>query len=120
MNKTILIVDDEPDLVELVGEMLARAGCVILKAGSGEEALRVLAENKPDLIIADITMPDMGGLELAQKIRADARLAKTPMLLLSGMINEDHEASGLQEGDFYMSKPVSNSKLLQKVKDILG
>ena len=120
MANTILVVDDESDMVELVADALARGGYRVIKATSGEEALKALSEDVPSLIIADLNMPGLSGFQLSQKVRSDPRFAATHMLLLSGLVQEDHEAQGLQQGDYYMAKPFSGEKLLEKVRMILG
>lgn len=120
MAKKILIADDEQDVLELVTDILATEDYDVICAANGQEALEKIAQEKPDLILLDIRMPILSGIEVCQKVKEDAVLGKIPILFISanskGMspeIFESTKASG------YIRKPFEASFLLQKVKELL-
>ena len=117
---TILLVDDEPDLIELLEYGLQQAGYRVVTAADGAEGLRVAEEERPDLIVLDIMMPRMDGIELTQRLREDAQLRLTPILMLTARIEEGDEIAGLEAGaDDYVTKPVSPKKLASRVRAML-
>ena len=118
--KKILVADDEPAFVDLVKEKLTASGYSVTGTLGGNEALAALRAERPDLIIADLNMPLMTGFELSQSVKADPQYRQIPMILLSGLVAEDAEAEGLQEGDFYMAKPLDLKRLLAKIKELLN
>ena len=119
-SPTILLVDDEPDLVELLQYALENAGYRVLTAGDGEEALRIAEAERPDIAVLDIMMPKMDGIELTQQLRENAQLRLTPILMLTARAEEGDEIAGLDAGaDDYVTKPVSPKKLVTRVKAML-
>ncbi len=120
MSKRILVVDDEPSIVRLVQGNLERHGFTTETAGNGVEALTRILTNRPDLIISDIVMPEMDGLELLAHIRDDPETRDLPVIFLSQK-SADHDVMNgyLQGADMYLSKPFHPSELILIVKRLL-
>ena len=117
---TILLVDDEPDLVELLRYALEGAGYRVVSAANGEDGLAAAEAERPDLAILDIMMPRMGGVEMTRRLREDAQLRLTPILMLTARAEESDEIAGLDAGaDDYVTKPVSPKKLVSRVRAML-
>ena len=117
---TVLLVDDEPDLVELLQYALEGAGYRVVTAADGAEGLALAEAERPDLAILDIMMPQMDGVELTQRLREDAQLRLTPILMLTARAEESDEIAGLDAGaDDYITKPVSPKKLVSRVRAML-
>lgn len=120
MTAKILIVDDEPDTLSLLAITLGRAGYVITKAGNGRGALEAARREAPDLIILDVMMPDMSGLEVLRALQADGGAAPRVIFFTARGRAEDMLA-GLQAGAYkYLVKPTSREKLLETVKQALA
>lgn len=116
----ILIVDDEEDIVDLLEYNLTREGYEPLVARDGIEALRVAAAEQPDLIVLDVMMPRMDGIEVCRRLREDATLRKTPILMLTARSGEADQIKGLDVGaDIYVSKPISVPVLLSQTRALL-
>lgn len=118
MAQTILLVDDDQDIVYIVSEFLKKHGYQVQAACDGEKAFDLLKGLTPDLIIADLTMPNMSGWHFTQKVREDKRLAKTPIIVLSGLL-EDSEPETFEAANVYMGKPFDVFKLLEKIQALL-
>jgi len=118
MSKKILVVDDEPAQLRLVEQILSGNGYGVIKACSGEEAIRLVYEGKPDLIILDVLMPGIDGWQTCRCIREASDM---PIIMLTGKRNsEDDIVRGLEYGaDEYLTKPVGNRELLARVKAAL-
>ena len=116
----ILIVDDEEDIVDLLEYNLAREGYENIIARDGVEAMQKAASDQPDLIILDIMMPRMDGIEVCRRIREDAVLRNTPILMLTAKTSEEDHVKGLDVGaDIYLSKPISVPVLLSQTRALL-
>jgi CheY-like chemotaxis protein len=117
----ILIVDDEPDLLFAYSRILESEGYEILKAAAGNECLRLAKQDQPDLILLDAMLPDMDGIEVCKRIKADAETAKIFVIMLSGMrISSDDQADGLEAGaDGYLTKPVEKRFLIAQARAAL-
>jgi two-component system phosphate regulon response regulator PhoB len=116
----ILIVDDEKDILELIGYNLEREGYKILKALSGEEALRSSRLEKPDLILLDLMLPGIDGLEVLKKLKKDPKTANIPTVLLTAKGEEADIVTGLELGaDDYITKPFSPRVLLARIRAAL-
>ena len=116
----ILIVDDEKDILELIGYNLEREGYQIIKALSGEAALRSSRLEKPDLILLDLMLPGIDGLEVLKKIKKDSKTANIPTVLLTAKGEEADIVSGLELGaDDYITKPFSPRVLLARIRAAL-
>jgi len=117
---TILVVDDEQDLLDLIEYNLKKEGFRVLKAENGVEALEVAREQNPDLVLLDIMMPKMDGLEVCQKMRSDDALRHIPIIFLTARGDEKTEVEGLDLGaDDYVTKPISTTKLISRIRAVL-
>ncbi len=116
-KEKILIVDDEKEIAELIEIHLLNEGYLVTKAGSGEEALKYLAEEDIQLVILDIMMPGIDGLEVCRRIRRDKNI---PILMLSAKSQDMDKILGLSTGaDDYLTKPFNVLELLARVKSQL-
>ena len=112
--KRILVVDDEPQITRMLRASLQSSGYEVLIANNGEEAYKRVIADRPDLIITDLAMPEMNGLELTQVVR---RIAQTPIIVLSVRANDQMKVTALDEGaDDYLTKPFSMPELLARVR----
>ena len=119
-KQTILVVDDERDLLDLIEYNLKKEGFKVLKAENGEEGISKAKEHKPDLILLDIMMPKMDGLEAVEIMRKDDELKITPIIFLTARSDEKTEIDGLNKGgDDYITKPISTTKLVSRIKAVL-
>jgi two-component system, OmpR family, response regulator len=117
MNKKILIVDDDPHIRQVVSFALKKVGMQIAEAKNGREGLAVYKQFEPDLIILDITMPEMDGLEMCRELR---KVSEVPILFLSALEEEVDKVVGLEiGGDDYVTKPFSPRELAARVNVIL-
>ncbi len=117
---TVLLVDDEEDLLDLLSYALRREGFDVLTAQDGAEALRIARAERPDVIVLDIMMPKMDGLETCQRLREDANLRLVPILMLTARSDERDEILGLDAGaDDYLTKPTSSNLLVSHVRALL-
>jgi DNA-binding response OmpR family regulator len=120
MSKTILIVDDEPNIVLSVEFLLKREGFEVRTAADGQAAIEMLAASRPDLMILDVMMPRKNGFEVCKEVRADPALSDMPIILLSAKGREVEIAKGLSLGaDAYITKPFSTHELVARVKEML-
>jgi DNA-binding response OmpR family regulator len=121
MSDLILIVDDEIGALTLIGIMLERGGFEVVKARNAGEALMMLDENTPDLIILDVMMPGMDGIELCSVIRERPATAETPVLILSARGDAESIIRGMEAGaNDYIPKPILHHDLVAKVRAMLG
>ncbi|MBK9051539.1 MAG: response regulator transcription factor [Chloroflexi bacterium] len=117
MTQSILLVDDEPRLLSLVKAYLIQSGYQVLTATNGREALLISRQEKPDLIILDIMMPEMDGYEF---MRLHRRERNTPIILLTARVEEEDKVIGLELGaDDYVTKPFSPRELTARVRALL-
>ena len=116
-HKTILVVNDSPDQLELLGEVLRKAGYRVLAAADGRRALAAAGENSPALVLSDVKMPGIGGIELCRRLRADARTRHTPCILASGHAKDaESVVEGFAAGaDDYIELPFDPLKLVALV-----
>jgi phosphate regulon transcriptional regulator PhoB len=120
MSSRVLIVEDEPDIRELVVHHLKREGYQVSAASSGEEALRQVQAAPPDLVILDLMMPSMDGLEVCRRLRQDPATASLPIVMLTAKGDEVDRVLGLEIGaDDYVVKPFSPKELLARVRAVL-
>ena len=116
-NLRILVVDDEPAIVRLVRATLQADGYAVLAAGRGEEALPLLEEERPDLVILDLMMPGMDGFETLRRIRQRSKL---PVIMLTARATDADTLKGLQGGaDDYVTKPFNPQELAARVAAVL-
>ncbi|MFP6779639.1 MAG: phosphate regulon transcriptional regulator PhoB [Alphaproteobacteria bacterium] len=120
MNNKILIVEDEKDIRDLIIYALQAKGYETISSDDGEKALKILKENKPDLVILDWMLPSVSGLEICRSIRRDINTKNIPIIMLTAKITEDDKILGLDSGaDDYITKPFSTAELSSRVKAIL-
>ncbi|MFM9956552.1 MAG: response regulator [Phycisphaerales bacterium] len=119
--KLILVVDDEAHITHVVALKLTNAGYRVVTAGDGEEAFEVATSEKPDLVIADLQMPYMSGLELSKKMRRTPELSATPVLMLTARgYALDQSELGQTNIRAVLSKPFSPRDVLEKARVALG
>ena len=119
-KKTILVVDDEKDLLDLIEYNLRKEGFEVLKAENGQQGIEVAKKNKPDLVLLDIMMPKMDGLEAVEIMRQDDDLKNIPIIFLTARSDEKTEVEGLNKGgDDYITKPISTTKLISRIKAVM-
>ena len=117
MSQTILVVDDEAKLRDLIRVYLEQEGYRVVEAGHGREALYVARVEKPDLIILDLMMPEMGGYDF---MRAFSKEAETPVIMLTAKLEDQDKILGLELGaDDYITKPFNVRELIARVRAVL-
>ncbi|MGB0756866.1 MAG: response regulator [Patescibacteria group bacterium] len=121
MSKKILIVDDEPELVELFSDILKTAGYDIFKAYDGREAMHVVQENMPDLILLDVKMPGVDGFTFLAQLRDDPKLAHIKVIMLSNMQGQEYldQATALGSDDYWYKMDTHLVDLVEKVNGLL-
>ncbi|MCL4265458.1 MAG: response regulator [Anaerolineae bacterium] len=121
MTSIVLVVDDEDMTRKLLRLMLERDGFTILEAEDGQQALEVIAESKPDIVILDVMMPNMDGFTTCQELRSQPETATLPIILLSARSQTEAVQAGLESGaDRYMTKPISKPELVQTITELLS
>lgn len=119
-KQTILVVDDEQDLLDLIEYNLQKEDFDVLKAENGQEGIYLTKKNKPDLVLLDIMMPRMDGLEVCEQLRKDPETKQIPIIFLTARGDEKTEIEGLDRGaDDYITKPISTTKLISRIKAVL-
>jgi len=114
---TILVVDDEPRIVQLVRDYLEHGGFTVLTASDGPSALRSARTGRPDLVVLDLTLPGLDGLDVARTLRRDGVV---PIIMLTARTDESDKLVGLELGaDDYMTKPFSPKELVARVRAVL-
>ncbi|MEI6167565.1 MAG: response regulator [bacterium] len=119
-QKVILVVDDEKDILELVNYNLTREGFGVVTAKSGEEGLNAVAQKKPDLILLDLMLPGMNGLDVCRKLKKDPATASIPIIMITAKSEESEIIVGLELGaDDYVGKPFSIKVLSSRIRSVL-
>ena len=114
MKAKILIVDDEPYLVRLMEYALKAEGHEIITAGTGTDAIKKAETEKPDLLILDVMLPDLNGIEVAQYLRAKPEFVHLPIIMLSALAQVTDKIEGLKAGaDEYLTKPVDLREMVR-------
>jgi CheY-like chemotaxis protein len=120
-NKTIMVVDDNPDIITIVRTILEGKGFNVLSASSGAECLEVLKNQKPDLIVLDIMMPEMDGLEVLTRLKAMSEFTNVPVVLLTAKVQYEDVLGGYKLGaDYYITKPFTSTQLINGINLLLG
>ncbi len=120
MSRTILVVDDEPRIVQIARDYLERAGFRVLSAGEGDRALSIARDERPNLIVLDLMLPGMDGLDVTRALRRDPLLAAIPIIMLTARVEESDKLVGLELGaDDYLTKPFSPRELVARVRAVL-
>ena len=119
-TQTILVVEDEPDIRKLVQYNLAQERFKVLEAEDGEQALKILQREKPNLVILDLMLPGLSGLELCKILRERPQTVQLPILMLTAKAGEADKVIGLEIGaDDYLAKPFSPREMVARVRAIL-
>jgi len=120
-NRTIMVVDDHPDLVEILRITLESNGFNVRCAYSGQELLAALEKEKPDLILLDIMMPRMDGLEVLYRLRENSDTASIPVIFLTAKVLDEDIQRGYKMGaKYYITKPFIPTQVLEGVNLVLG
>jgi DNA-binding response OmpR family regulator len=115
--RTVLIVDDEPEIVRILRDYLERAGFAVITAGDGEAAVAVARRHRPDLVVLDLTLPSLDGLDVARALRRDGEV---PIIMLTARTEESDRVAGLELGaDDYVAKPFSPRELVARIRAVL-
>jgi DNA-binding response OmpR family regulator len=118
--QTILVIDDQRDFAELVRRSLETAGFDVILAPDGTTGLQIARKHRPSLVVLDLTMPDIDGLEVCKQLRSEPRHARLPILILSARASAPERILGLQIGaDDYLVKPFVPQELVARVQAIL-
>jgi len=121
MKQTILVIDDNPDLLDIVDAILSEAGFVVAKALSGEDGLSVARALKPNLILLDLNMPQMDGWEVLKLLKAESGTRDIPVAIFSVRTDLKDKIFGLQRGAVdYIPKPFQYDRLAERVQRILA
>ncbi len=130
MSKTVLVVDDDPDVITFNVSVLEENGYFVLTAQNGEEGLKKIKEEKPDLVILDVLMPKQSGIRLYRELKTDEDLEGTRVIILSGIAKKtflrsqkaltEFGGESVPEPEIYLEKPVEAEELAQAVKSIIG
>lgn len=119
--ETILVADDDPEVLTLVARRMARLGRRVLEASDGEEALRIALQEKPDLIVLDVMMPGRSGWEVCRAVRETPDLEHTGVLMLTGIGERLNEmTSPLYGADDYLDKPFDLGELERRAREVLA
>jgi two-component system alkaline phosphatase synthesis response regulator PhoP len=120
MSTSILIVEDDPDIAALVARYLDKAGYATDRAASGRDALRLVEQKTPDLIVLDLMLPHVDGLEVCRLLRSNDATAAIPVIMLTARAEESDRIVGLELGaDDYLAKPFSPNELVARVRALL-
>ncbi len=121
MAKKIVLAEDEPQIARLIEFKLKKEGYEVSWKENGEEALKAIKADKPDLILLDIMMPVMGGYEVLRRLKEDENLKSIPVIMLTARAQEKDVVKGIDMGaEDYITKPFHPAELLARVKRILG
>ncbi|ABK18884.1 ATP-binding response regulator [Syntrophobacter fumaroxidans] len=117
----ILVVDDEPEMLSLTSWILDSAGYEVFEASTAAECLESVHEHRPDLVLLDVVLPDLSGLEVCRRIKGDPDLGRTFVVLMSGsLVSPSQQALGLDMGgDGYIARPVASAELLARVQSLV-
>ncbi len=120
MSNRILIVDDQPDLANLMADMLVDAGYVTRTADNARDALSEIQLDPPDLLLLDVHMPDLDGYEVATMLKSDPATASIPIIMVSALDGRGSRLIGLESGaEDYLSKPIDPAELVAKIRNLL-
>ncbi|MFN4298856.1 MAG: response regulator transcription factor [Thermaurantimonas sp.] len=116
----ILVVDDEPDILEILSYNLKREGYIVITANNGEEAIKLAKAEKPDLIVLDVMMPGMDGMETCDKIRNIPELSNVIIAFLTARSEDYSQIAGFEAGaDDYITKPIKPKVFVSRIKALL-
>ena len=117
----VLVADDDPDILQLVTVRLERAGCKVVQASDGEEALRAAREHRPAIAVLDVMMPKLTGYDVTRSLREHDETRDIPVILLTARVQDADVEQGYMAGaDDYLTKPFSPQDLVARVQALLG
>jgi DNA-binding response OmpR family regulator len=121
-KKRVVCVEDEPEMIDLIRLILSRKGFEVIGANGGKKGLDAIREQKPDLVLLDLMMPDMDGWEVYQQIKADKETRDIPVIVVTAKAQSIDKVLGLHiaKVDDYISKPFSPQELLESVEQVLN
>ena len=120
MSTRVLVVEDDPDIAELVARYLEKAGYAVERVSSGRDALDAVRARAPDLIVLDVMLPHVDGLEVCRLLRANEHTASIPIIMLTARAEESERIVGLEMGaDDYLAKPFSPRELVARIRAVL-
>jgi two-component system phosphate regulon response regulator PhoB/two-component system alkaline phosphatase synthesis response regulator PhoP len=121
-NKVVMIVEDDTFLSQLLSNRLTRDGLTIIRAGDGQEALDILKDTKPDLILLDLILPKKSGFEVMEEIQKNPLLKRAPVVIISNLGQDDDISRGKQLGaiEYYVKAKISIEDLVNKIQDLLS
>jgi CheY-like chemotaxis protein len=118
---TVLVIDDEPETAEMIAEMIRLTGCEAILSNGGTQAITQIAKEDPDIIILDVMMPEISGLDLLRYIRRDPRLEHIPVIVVSALSRPEDIQEGMRAGaEAYLTKPVAYRDLKAAVQKIIA
>lgn len=119
MKKTVVLIEDERNIIEAISFILTRDGWEVKTHSNGRDALEAVRARRPDLVILDVMLPDRSGFDILQDIRGDAELGATPVLMLTARGQEkDREMAARAGASRFMTKPFSNAEVLAAVREL--
>ena len=120
MDRTILIVDDEPRILQIARDYLERAGFRVRSAEDGNTAVRMVRDERPNLVVLDVMLPGIDGLDVMRILKRDTSLGDIPIIMLTARVEETDKLVGLELGaDDYLTKPFSPRELVARVRAVL-
>jgi len=121
INRKILVIEDDPAGLRLVGYTLKKQGYEVVTASNGLEGLKKAREEGPDLVIMDLMLPGVDGFEICHRLRTEPQTARLPILVLSGKTREADRDTALKVGaDAYLTKPASPAEVIKQVESLLA
>jgi CheY-like chemotaxis protein len=121
MNQKILVVEDDPDIMRILLHTLTAAGYAVFPAYGGDDALKKVQQVKPDLVLTDLAMPNMSGVEVIELLRRDPRTSDIPIVAVTAYVWDGlAQAAGQVGCDGFIAKPFSTKHLLQEVQKYLA
>jgi len=121
LSRQILVVDDEPDTLAVLGDMLSLHGANVRRATSGTEALALISEEPPDLLVLDLAMPDLDGWQVLNHVREDAHLADLPVVAISAFYSDELAREALAAGfTLVLPKPIRSRDLIDSLLSVMS
>ncbi len=121
MSKTILYIDDNIQYLRMMHKMLTRAGYTVLEANDGMTGIKLALEHNPDLVLTDMNMPDMHGLEVVARLRSANNLKRTPIVAVTANAMHGDREYFLEGGcDGYLPKPITRKELFDTINELIG
>ncbi|MFN8374993.1 MAG: response regulator [Anaerolineae bacterium] len=121
MSKTILYIDDNIQYLRMMHKMLTRAGFTVLEANDGMTGIKLAMEHSPDLVLTDMNMPDMHGLEVVARLRSSTTLKHTPIVAVTANAMHGDREYFLEGGcDGYLPKPITRKELFDTINELIG